>query len=102
MYEWQMSFEVGTNRNSRNKIRFNRLFKSFFATEEYCKLNMPFAQRAAYSHFRHGVAPLKIETWRYRDNPLKLEFAHSVQTILRMNSMLSSNAQRMIRLDNIY
>ena len=34
MYKWQMSIvkEVGTNRNSRNKRRFYRLFKRFFAT----------------------------------------------------------------------
>ena len=35
MYEWQMSIdkEVGTNKNSRNKLSFYRLFKRFFATE---------------------------------------------------------------------
>ena len=44
MYERQMSFdrEFGTNRTSRNKLRFYRFFKCFFATEEYCKLNVPF------------------------------------------------------------
>ena len=38
-YEWQMSIdkEVGTNRNGRNKLRFYRLFKQFFSTEDYCK-----------------------------------------------------------------
>ena len=89
--------EVGTNRNSRNKLRFYRLFKRFFATEEYCKLNMPFAHRAAYAKFRCGVTPLKVERGRYLGNLLKLEFANSVQTILRTNNMLSSTVQRMIR-----
>ena len=73
MREWQMSIdkEVGTNKNSRNKLRFYRLFKRFFATEEYCKLNMPFAHRAACANFRCGVAPLKIETGRYLGQPPK-------------------------------
>ena len=54
MYEWQMSIdkEVGTNGYSRNKLRFYRLFKRFFGTEEYCKLNMSFAHKAAYAKFR--------------------------------------------------
>ena len=44
MYERQMGIdiEVGTNRNSRNKLKFYRLFKRFFSTEEHCKVNMPF------------------------------------------------------------
>ena len=73
MYEWQMSIdkEVGTNKNSRNKLRFYRLFKRFFAMEEYCKLNMAFAHRAAYAKFRCGVAPLKVETGRYLGQPLE-------------------------------
>ena len=58
-------------KNKRKKLRFYRLFKRFFATEEYCKLNMPFAYRAAYAKFRCGVAPLKIETGRYLGQPLE-------------------------------
>ena len=72
MSEWQMSIgrKVGTNRKSRNKLRFNRLFKRFFSTEEYCKVNMPFSHREAYAQFRCGVASIKIETIRYLGQPL--------------------------------
>ena len=60
MYEWQMSIdkEVGTNIHSRNKLRCYRLFKRFFSTEEYCKVNKPFTHRAAYAKYRCGWRPL--------------------------------------------
>ena len=60
-------------------------------------MTMLFTHRAAYAKFRCGVAPLKIKTERYSGNLLTLEFAHSVQTLLRTNNMLSFTAQRMIR-----
>ena len=44
---------------------------AFFATEEYCKLNMPFVHRVAYTKFRCGVAPIQIETGRYLRQPLE-------------------------------
>ena len=66
---WQICREVGTNRNFLNKLRFYRLFKRFFATEEYCKLNMPFTHSAASAKFRCGVVPLNMETESYVGQP---------------------------------
>ena len=63
---WCYSNMVGTNRNGRNKLRFYRLFKRFFSTEDYCKLNMPFTHRAANAKFRCGVAPLKPQELEVR------------------------------------
>ena len=42
-----------------------KLFKTQFAVEKYCKIILPPRHRAAFSKFRCGVAPLRIETGRY-------------------------------------
>ena len=47
------------------------------------------------------MAPLKIDHDVIWDKLLKLEFVHSVQTILRTKNMLPSTAMRMIRYDEI-
>ena len=46
-------------------MRTYRLFKDDFSTESYCHLIMSPYHRAAFSKFRCGVAPLRIETGRY-------------------------------------
>ena len=38
---------------------------AIFNVEQYCKIIMPPSHRAAFSKFRCGVAPIRIETGRY-------------------------------------
>ena len=48
-----------------NKLRMYKLIKSRFVAENYCKIILPPRHRAAYSKFRCGVSPLRIENGRY-------------------------------------
>lgn len=47
------------------KLRTYKLFKHTYNTEQYLLQKMPQRHRSAFSKFRCGVAPLKIETGRY-------------------------------------
>ncbi|MEW8546453.1 MAG: reverse transcriptase family protein, partial [Candidatus Thiodiazotropha sp.] len=49
----------------KNKLRLYRCFKSEYKTENYVSCLMPRCHRSAYSKFRCGVAPIRIETGRY-------------------------------------
>ena len=62
---------VGPSRRGSNKLRFYALFKTEYQPELYCKLILPPRHRAAFSKFRCGVAPIRIETGRYEG--LKLD-----------------------------
>ena len=53
------------NYNNRSKLRTYRIFKQEYGVEKYLQTNMPGRYRSAFSKFRCGVAPLKIETGRY-------------------------------------
>ena len=53
----------GVSDRGGNKLR-NRLFKSLFETETYCKTIMSSTHRSVMAKFRNGVAPLRIETGR--------------------------------------
>lgn len=55
----------GTSGKGRNKLRLYKLLKTNFNVEQYCKIIMPPSHRAAFSKFRCGVAPIRIETGRY-------------------------------------
>ena len=65
--EWLESLNNVTGPSGRggNKLRTYRLFKQNYETESYCSFVMPPRHRAAFSKFRCGVAPLRIETGRY-------------------------------------
>ena len=39
--------------------------KREYKTEDYWLLRLPLKQRFAFAKFRCGVAPIRIETWRY-------------------------------------
>ncbi|XP_053380394.1 uncharacterized protein LOC128548887 [Mercenaria mercenaria] len=67
--EWKVSINrVNGIRNvGRNKLRTYSLFKSNFDVEQYCKMILPHQHRSAFSKFRCGVAPLRIETGRYEN-----------------------------------
>jgi hypothetical protein len=56
--------------NGQNKLRMYSKMKNEFETEEYCKMFIPRKHRSAFSKFRCGVAPIKIETGRYENIPL--------------------------------
>ena len=56
---------TGPSGRGRSKLRLYRSFKSDYATEQYCKMILPPAHRSAFSKFRLGVAPIRIETGRY-------------------------------------
>lgn len=53
--------------NGGNKLRTYRKFKSQFCTEKYLTSKLPFMYRSAFTKFRCGVAPLRIETGRYEN-----------------------------------
>ena len=57
--------DIGPSGRGCNKLRFYRLVKSNFAVEKYYKIILPPRHRTAFSKFRCGVAPIRIETGRY-------------------------------------
>ena len=61
----RINSDVSPSGKGRNKLRMYQLIKTRFATENYCKIILPPRHRAAFSKFRCGVAPLRIETGRY-------------------------------------
>ena len=58
---------TAVNGNGRNKLRTYRTFKDVYTVENYCKLNLPYPHRSAFSKFRCGVAPIRLETGRYEN-----------------------------------
>ena len=57
--------DIGPSGRGRNKLRLYKTFKTDFLTEQYCKMILPLSHRSAFSKFRLGVAPIRIETGRY-------------------------------------
>ena len=55
----------GTSNRGGNKLRTYKLFKQSFETEHYCNMIIPRNHRSAFSKFRCGVAPIRLETGRY-------------------------------------
>ena len=55
---------------SGNKLRTYRTFKTEIGCELYLRTLKSPAQRRAFSQFRCGVAPLRIETGRYERLPV--------------------------------
>lgn len=53
-----------------NKLRTYRTFKTEISCELYLKTLLSPAQRRAYSQFRCGVAPIRIETGRFERLPM--------------------------------
>lgn len=81
---WLESLNSVTGPSGRggNKLRTYRLFKTEYETELYCKLIMPPCHRTAFSKFRCGVAPLRIETGRYEGLDVlerKCQFCDSIE-----------------------
>lgn len=67
VHEWkaQINSESGRSGKGRNKLRTYKLFKTEYKTEDYCKIFLPIKHRSAFSKFRCGVAPIRIETGRF-------------------------------------
>ena len=61
----RINSDTGPSRRGGNKIRLYKCVKSDFEPEYYCKLILPPRHRSAFSKFRFGVAPIRIETGRY-------------------------------------
>lgn len=57
----------GVNGRGRNKLRTYRFFKQNYDVEEYCLTILPANHRSAFTKFRCGVAPIRIETGRYEN-----------------------------------
>ena len=76
--EWHVSInrESGRSCVGYNKLRTYKTLKSEYETENYCKLLMPFSHRAAFSKFRCGVAPIRIETSRYKNLDINQRLCH--------------------------
>ena len=57
--------EIGPSGRGRNKLPVYKVMKTNFVTERYCEMMLPQRHRSAFSKFRCGVAPIRIETGRY-------------------------------------
>ena len=82
--DWLHSIQnvSSTNGRGRNKLRTYRLFKNTFTVEPYCTMILSFCHRSAFSKFRCGVAPIRLETGRYENLPIserKCPFCNSVE-----------------------
>ena len=60
----RINSNVGPSGRGRNKLRLYKTFKQNYVAENYCKLILPVSHRSAFSKFRCGVAPIRIETGR--------------------------------------
>ena len=71
--EWtvKLNSTAGTSGRGRNKLRTYCKFKSEFQTETYCTMILPPNHRAAFSKFRCGVAPIRLETGRFEGLPVE-------------------------------
>lgn len=67
--KWRQELTRNTARRGGggNKLRTYRLFKTEYITENYLTYLLPRRHRSAYSKFRCGVAPLRLETGRYEN-----------------------------------
>ena len=61
----RINSNVGPSGRGRNKPPLYKTFKQNYSVENYCKTILPVRHRAAFSKFRCGVAPIRIETGRY-------------------------------------
>ena len=65
--EWQTQINRESSRSGirRSQLRTYKLFKTDYVVEDYCKMFIPISHRSAFSKFRCGVAPIRIETGRF-------------------------------------
>ena len=67
----QINAPMGPSRRGRNKLRTYCQFKNSYSVENYCAIILPptCSHRSAFSKFRCGVAPIRIETGRFKGLP---------------------------------
>ena len=65
----RINSNVDTSGRGRNKLHSYKTLKQNYIIENYCKIILPVRHRAAFSKFRCGVAPIRIETGRYESLP---------------------------------
>ena len=65
----QINVPIGPSRRGRNKLRTFCQFKNSYLVENYCAIILPPCHRSAFSKFRCGVAPIRIETGRFEGLP---------------------------------
>jgi len=65
----QINAPIGPSRRGRNKLRTYCQFKHSYSVENYCSIVLPPSHRSAFSKFRCGVAPIRIETGRFEGLP---------------------------------
>ncbi len=70
--DWSMKINapVGPSGRGSNKLRTYCKFKNEFQVEKYCTLILPPSHRSAFSKFRCGVAPIRLETGRFEGLPV--------------------------------
>ena len=56
-----------------NKLRTYRRFKESYTTEQYVRIIIQKKYKSAYTKFRCGVAPIKLETGRYGLNRVPVD-----------------------------
>ena len=54
----------------KTKLRTYQQFKGEYKTEKYVLLNLSQSERSLMAQFRSGVLPLRIETGRFRHEPV--------------------------------
>lgn len=64
------------------KLRFYKIFKFDFCTENFLNCKMPGKYRSAFSKFRCGVAQLRVETGRYERSAVEDRVCFNCNNIL--------------------
>jgi hypothetical protein len=69
----RQQFHIQWLQNIQNtpKLRTYKLLKNQYNVEKYVELNIPKNVRSAMAMFRCGVLPLRIETGRYKSEPIE-------------------------------
>jgi hypothetical protein len=69
----RQQFHIQWLQNIQNtpKLRTYKLLKNQYNLEKYVELNIPKNVRSAMAMFRCGVLPLRIETGRYKSEPIE-------------------------------
>ena len=57
----------------KTKLSTYQQFKGEYKTEKYVLLNLSRSERSLMAQFRSGVLPLRIETGRFRHEPVEKE-----------------------------
>ena len=65
----ELNRKSNCSKTGGNKLRTYKLFKQSYETEHYCNLILPRNHRSAFSRFRCGVAPIRLEKGRYERLP---------------------------------